>query len=266
MKAILGSLLPLLVSFLIPLQGLATAKPRVAGNDSTQPPGQFDTYILAMSYQNDFCLTQPSSASCKPGEMDGMTLHGLWPDRNTDYKNTYQFCGYSESWVNKQKWCSAAIDVKSQMQPGELDSLGQIMPGVETCLYNHEWYAHGTCSGLNVADYFQDATVLATRFHNLPQIQALIRSSAGQTLEKAQIIAALTADLGSQAEASFVVMCRNVGGKSYFSQINVGLDRQKLMEFPAAESFAPIKPYPDKNGVPEPDQGTCPDAGILISL
>jgi ribonuclease T2 len=218
-----------------------------------------------MSYQEDFCVATPTSASCTPDAATGMTLHGLWPDRHTDYKDTYQFCGYNEAAINQERWCSADIDVKDQFAPGELAALSSVMPGVQTCLYNHEWYSHGTCSGLSVAAFFEDALTLAGRFRALPAIQKLIQQNSGKTLDRASIQQAAASDLGPKAADAVLVMCRLDSGKAYFSEIEVALDRKLLMDFPAPDSLAQIKPYPDKNGVPQKDQGNCPETGIIVT-
>ena len=152
------------------------------------------------------------------------------------------------------------------MPADEFAELSAVQPE-DSCLYNHEWYAHGACSALPVADYFADAVTLARRFLALPHVNAVVKSAAGQTVDLATLQEALTQDLGAASSGSAVVLCRQDRQSKawYFSSFTVGLDKQNLMQFPAPASFAPLKPYPDQNGVPRPDVGNCPQTGIRVA-
>jgi ribonuclease I len=135
------------------------------------------------------------------------------------------------------------------------------MPGTQSCLYDHEWYAHGTCSGLAADPYFEDAQALAAKFIALPHFRELISSQAGKSVTRAQLTSALTADLGAASEASLLFLCRknghDSGGERYsFSEVDVTLDAQAFMKFPSSESFGQTA---DKSS------GSCPSDGILIT-
>ena len=217
-------------------------------------PGIFDSFVLAMSYQNDFCAANPSKKECQDGAGHfGMALHGLWPDQKADLKNKYQYCSSTTEQQVSKNWCAADIDVSAQMGSSVFSALKSVMPGTESCLYNHEWYAHGTCSGLNTADYFGDAQNLASRFRALTHFQTFISSAAGTTVSKDQLLAALTQDLGSQAQDAAVFLCRKVSGQDYFSEVDISLTAQSFMDFPAPKSLGVRK-----------DQGSCPSDGITI--
>jgi ribonuclease T2 len=91
-------------------------------------PGQFDFYLLNLSWSPEFCATH-SSPECGKGL--GFVVHGLWPQDTTG--------DYPED-------CS--------------DAPGPVNPGVDTDIYptaslvEHEWQTHGTCSGLSADGYF----------------------------------------------------------------------------------------------------------------
>ena len=92
-------------------------------------PGQFDFYLLNLSWSPEFCATHGDSPEC--GRNLGFVVHGLWPqDANGDYP---QHCSDAPGPANPQ----ADTD---------------IMPTAS--LVEHEWETHGTCSGLGVNDYF----------------------------------------------------------------------------------------------------------------
>lgn len=93
-------------------------------------PGDFDYYVLALSWSPEFCHSHPDKPECRSGHY-GFIVHGLWP----------QFAhGYPEH-------CS------SQFPEGSLPGPDDVMPDPE--LIRHEWETHGTCSGLDPASYFK---------------------------------------------------------------------------------------------------------------
>jgi ribonuclease T2 len=95
------------------------------------PPGQFDFYLLNLSWSPEFCATHGDSPECGRGL--GFVVHGLWPqDTNGDYP---QHCSEAPGPSNPQ----ADTD---------------IIPTAS--LVEHEWQTHGTCSGLSADDYFHN--------------------------------------------------------------------------------------------------------------
>ncbi len=92
-------------------------------------PGQFDFYLLNLSWSPEFCATHSDSPEC--GRNLGFVVHGLWPQfTNGDYP---QHCGDAPGPANPQ----ADTD---------------IIPTAS--LVEHEWQTHGTCSGLGADEYF----------------------------------------------------------------------------------------------------------------
>jgi ribonuclease T2 len=91
-------------------------------------PGDFDYYVLALSWSPEFCYSHADKPECR-GHY-GFIVHGLWP----------QFAdGYPEN-------CS------TQNRNLRLADMSDLMPDPE--LVRHEWKTHGTCSGLDPAGYF----------------------------------------------------------------------------------------------------------------
>jgi ribonuclease T2 len=94
-------------------------------------PGQFDFYLLNLSWSPEFCATHGDSPEC--GRNLGFVVHGLWPqDTSGDYP---QHCSDAPGPTNPQ----ADTDV---------------IPTAS--LVGHEWETHGTCSGLGPDEYFAD--------------------------------------------------------------------------------------------------------------
>jgi ribonuclease T2 len=104
-------------------------RPRRGRPQEQAPPGQFDFYLLNLSWSPEFCATHSDSPEC--GRNLGFVVHGLWPqDANGDYP---EHCSNAPGPANPQ----ADTD---------------IIPTVS--LVEHEWQTHGTCSGLGADDYF----------------------------------------------------------------------------------------------------------------
>ncbi len=104
-------------------------RPRRGRPQEQAPPGQFDFYLLNLSWSPEFCATHSDSPECGRGL--GFVVHGLWPqDANGDYPEQ---CSNAPGPTNPQ----ADTD---------------IIPTVS--LVEHEWQTHGTCSGLAADDYF----------------------------------------------------------------------------------------------------------------
>jgi ribonuclease T2 len=96
-----------------------------------QQPGVFDYYLLNLSWEPEFCHS-PRNADTRECEVGGrgFIVHGLWPQFTS---------GYPEH-------CSDAAGLPDP------SSMLDLMP--DTRLVRHEWFTHGTCSGLSPADYF----------------------------------------------------------------------------------------------------------------
>ena len=100
---------------------------RAAGGE----PGQFDYYLLSLSWSPAFCLSSPGSPECNGPRRYGFIVHGLWPQ-------------------NEQGWpehCGSA-----QVPEPVVESISDLMPA--RALVYHEWSTHGTCSGLQPAAFF----------------------------------------------------------------------------------------------------------------
>lgn len=112
-------------------------KPKVAPDAAKNVPGQFDFYVLALSWSPDYCATKGDPQQCGSGRQLGFVLHGLWPQ-------------YEKGWP--ASCASEAFDPKMQKQFPDLYP--------STKLYTHEWEKHGTCSGLTQVKFHQLASDL----------------------------------------------------------------------------------------------------------
>lgn len=104
----------------------------------SEAPGDFDFYVLALSWSPGFCATggaEKARAQCADGANLGFVVHGLWPQNFRGYPSN---CGPAGRYPSR-----IALDQTKGLYPDE-------------GLARHEWAVHGTCSGKSPTDYFAD--------------------------------------------------------------------------------------------------------------
>lgn len=132
MRLFLCSAICLLLTSAVIEKSLARSR-RAAGEIH---PGDFDYYMLALSWAPDFCARPDVSTDpreCGPGRRLGFVVHGLWPQL--------------ESGLHPSR-CAPARPVAHDI----VDRMLSVIPN--DGLIQHEWRDHGTCSGLSPAAYF----------------------------------------------------------------------------------------------------------------
>ncbi len=103
-------------------------------------PGQFDFYVLALSWSPSFCEAAHERAPNRApdqqcaGRPFSFVVHGLWPQYEHGFPG---FCQVPAPRLDRT------------IVGGMLD----LMPSPR--LIFHEWDRHGTCSGLSQAAYFE---------------------------------------------------------------------------------------------------------------
>ena len=125
----------------------------------SQRAGNFDYYLLALSWSPEFCYSHRDSPEC--GKHLGLIVHGLWPQYSNSPSGP-EHCGNQPGLAN----------------PG---SMLDIMP--DPHLIDHEWTTHGTCSGMSANDYFGMIRRLYNSIHvpgdlQQPRRQFIIRTAA----------------------------------------------------------------------------------------
>jgi ribonuclease T2 len=99
-------------------------------------PGQFDFYLLSLSWSPSFCDAAGSRAARQQqcgARPYAFVVHGLWPQYERGYP---EFCQVPAPRLNR----------------GIVSSMLDLMPAPQ--LIFHEWDRHGTCSGLSARAYF----------------------------------------------------------------------------------------------------------------
>jgi len=104
--------------------------------ESAGRAGEFDYYVLALSWNAAWCAAQGDArdaAQCEPQHEIGFTLHGLWPQ-------------YLDGWP---EYCTTAQRDPSRIETAAMDDLMH-----SRGLAWDQWKKHGRCSGLDPAVYF----------------------------------------------------------------------------------------------------------------
>jgi len=121
MRTILSSLLALC---LCPVIALAEG----------EQSGEFDYYVLALSWSPTFCALEGEARDNPQCDRDlGWVLHGLWPQ-------------FESGWPS---YCRSPHRNPSRAQTAEMvDIMGSSGSAW------HQWKKHGVCSGLSATDYY----------------------------------------------------------------------------------------------------------------
>ena len=123
---------------------------RQAAN-SPAPAGQYDYYVMALSWSPTFCRTHPDEDEQCGHKGYGFVLHGLWPQ--------YEKGGGPEH-------CA------SDDEPGRKTVATALAFMPSRRLIEHEWHAHGACTGLGAAGYFDAADRAYASVQVPPELKA----------------------------------------------------------------------------------------------
>jgi len=159
-------------------------------------PGQFDYYLMSLSWSPTYCLTHESDRAQCAGKGYGFVLHGLWPQ--------YDSGGYPH-------YCAASP------LTADAEAIGQsLYPSPK--LVQHEWSEHGTCSGMDPVTYFRTAD-RATAAVRIPA--AFEAPRATLVMSGDDIASAFRAANPGLPEDSLAVVC----SRGQFSEVRICLTR-----------------------------------------
>jgi ribonuclease T2 len=176
-----------------PRPEFAPRKSRRARPAANSQPGDFDFYLLTLSWSPEFCATHPGSSECSAHP--GFVVHGLWP-QNDDGT-------YPEN-------CSTAAG------PADPRQYLNLMP--TESLIEHEWTAHGTCSGLAPDAYF---SAIGTTVHAVRVPSTFMNANQPAALTPSAIIGQFAAANPSWPQGSIALSC----GKNYLTAVEFCLSK-----------------------------------------
>ena len=120
-------------------------------------PGQFDYYVMALSWSPNWCALEGdgrNSEQCNPDLDHGWVLHGLWPQNERGWPS---YCRANER-APSRAMTSAMADI---MGTGGLAW--------------HQWKKHGTCSNLSAQNYYRLSRVAYDRVKRPAVLRKLTR-------------------------------------------------------------------------------------------
>ena len=153
--------------------------------DLEEADGDFDFFVMALSWSPDYCASNNDPQQCSIGKKLDFVLHGLWPQYESGYP----------SYCSNEKMSNDLVDEFWGLYPSEK-------------LFDHEWEKHGTCTGLTPEGYLlwsqelKDGLVIPAAFDSPEEP---FRTDA-DGLEKAFI-----QDNPEFIEDSFAVYCSGSG-------------------------------------------------------
>lgn len=153
----------------------------------------FDYYLLNLSWSPEFCHSHPSAVECS--EHAAFVLHGLWPQRKSG--------GYTEN-------CSEAPGPRDPAQYSDLYP--------DSGLLQHEWRAHGTCSGLSPDVFFSLAREAVHSVRIPTELTSLDRQVS---MPPREIVDLFTRANPSIAADSLSISC----GNNYLTAVEVCLSK-----------------------------------------
>jgi ribonuclease T2 len=132
-------------------------------------PGQFDFYVLSLSWSPSYCAANAERPFRRPDPQCGprsysFVVHGMWPQYDRGFP---EFCQVPAPRLSRNI----------------VGSMLDLMPSPR--LVYHEWDRHGTCSGLSQSAYF-DTIRKARAVVKIPQQYLALRSPVTVTPDEVE--------------------------------------------------------------------------------
>jgi ribonuclease T2 len=189
----------------------------------------FDYYVLALSWQSAFCEYRSKKSECRSQKRTDFSasnfiLHGLWPNKKGHNGHRYGYCNVSYSIKSKDKkrrWCKMPV---LNLSDSVRRDLNRFMPGTMSCLQRHEWYKHGTCSGLSENDYYAVSNRLVDLFSKT-DFNKLVANNVGNYVRRSKLLKAFDQEFGKGSRAYLGLRCKKVKGKNLLMEIRIQLGK-----------------------------------------
>ncbi|HGY4710131.1 TPA: ribonuclease I [Klebsiella oxytoca] len=227
--------------------------------------GDFDRYVLALSWQTGFCQSMQDRNRSEPEECrlqqepdnkaDFLTVHGLWPGlpksiaaRGVDERRWMRFGCTTRPVPNMpeakagQKCRAAETGLSLEMA----NKLNGVMPGSggNSCLERYEYAKHGVCFGFDPDSYFGTMVRLNGEIKQSPLGRFLARHY-GQTVSRDDFNAAVAEAYGNQNVKAFKLTCN--GNPAYLTEMQISIKAAAINAPLSVNSFLP-QPHPGNCG------------------
>jgi len=168
-----------------------------------EPPheaaGSSTSSLLTLTWGPSLCAVDSSNIGCRSGHVGSMgrsfVLHGLWPQPASE-----QYCDVPRRSGGAKPPVALPDDVRADLQTMMSDA------GV---MATHEWYAHGTCSGVSAPEYFRIAAALTDQAAAV--LNPLFSRTSGRDITARAIRDAFDDGFGPGAGQRVALSCRDGG-------------------------------------------------------
>jgi ribonuclease T2 len=184
---------------------LAMAGSARAQDARQNEPGQFDFYVLSLSWSPSYCQSsRERSPDRAPDQQCGprpysFVVHGLWPQYESGFP---EYCQHPAP----------------RLERGSVGTMLDLMPSPR--LIFHEWDRHGTCSGLTSGAYF-DTVRKARAVVKIPAEFLSVAEPLDVTPD--QVEEAFVKSNPGLSRAAIAVSC---DGKQRLSEVRVCLSKE----------------------------------------
>jgi ribonuclease T2 len=207
-----------LITFGLPaaaaLAGLTAAGPAAAQDRRQNAPGEFDFYVLSLSWSPSFCEAaseRGSSGNSQQAQCGGrpysFVVHGLWPQYEHGFPN----------------YCARP---SPRLDRNIMSSMLDLMPAPG--LIFSEWDKHGTCSGLAPRAYFETIRKARSAVKIPPEYLEL---SAPKTVAPAEIEDAFVKVNPGLSPSAIAVTC----DKTRLSEVRICMSKD--LQFRSCEEI-----------------------------
>jgi ribonuclease I len=211
----------------------------------------FDHYTLALTWHPGFCESRSNpprecrEPSLEPSSREGFVLHGLWPSLPERF---------AAEGVDRRRWWEEGCFLERPRSDGSFcrahppfgfpdaldDALDEAMPGRESCLDRYQYAKHAACLGMPEADYFA-ASIALVEAVNESAFGAFVALNQGGEVTRRDLVGAFEAAFGEGAARALRMECRGRGNR-LLTEVRIGIDIDRLADFPAPESLFPQDP------------------------
>lgn len=227
--------------------------------------GDFDNYVLALSWQSGFCQSMHERKRNEPAECRTqqspddksalLTVHGLWPDlpnsvaaRGVDNRRWMRYgCATrpipNMPQVSGGKKCSAP---DTGMSPTLAEKLSGVMPGAggKSCLERYEFAKHGACFGFDPDAYFGTMVRLNQDVRQSP-VGQFLANNYGKTVQRKDLEQAVAQAWGKANVKAVKLTCHS--NPAYLTEIQINIKASGINQPLSADTLQP-QPHPGNCG------------------
>lgn len=223
--------------------------------------GDFDSYVLALSWQSGFCQSMKERKRKLPTECrlqlasddktQMLTIHGLWPGlpasvaaRGVDNRRWMRYGCATRPVPNipeaqGSRKCSLP---EPGISPGMADKLSEVMPGAggSSCLERYEYAKHGACFGFD-PNAWSATMIRLNQEVRRSELGQFLAANYGKTISRSEFNRVLENAWGRDSVKAIKLTCH--GNPAYLTEMQISLKAAAINAPLSAASFL-AQPHP----------------------